>query len=154
MHMPVRSLGGVLGMIAMATFAVVGCDRATDELPREPASGTVTFDGRPLESGTIQFQPASQTEGIASGGTISAGRFDIPRAQGPVPGKYHVAIFAAASTQSGSADGEAVPIAKRDMKKQIKDLRGTVPPRYNVQTELVAEVKAGEPNTYKFDLKK
>src|SRR4051794_11805401 len=54
MPIRIRHVAGVLGMFVAAAFVVAGCDRATDELPREPASGTVTFDGRPLESGTIQ----------------------------------------------------------------------------------------------------
>ena len=36
---------------------------------------------------------------------------------------------------------------KKMMKKRL------IPPRYNSQTELTAKVKAGEPNTYVFDLK-
>lgn len=138
-----------------AVLGATGCGGgATDDLPREPAAGTVTFEGQPLENGTIQFQPASEKEGVAAGGMIAGGKFTIPRAEGPVPGKYHVAIFAAGNTSAGSAEGGGGPVTRRDMKVQIKDLRGLIPLRYNIQTELMAEVKSGEPNNYKFDLTK
>ena len=38
-----------------------GCSQSSDELPREPVSGTVTLDGQPLASGTIQFSPDGAT---------------------------------------------------------------------------------------------
>ena len=44
--------------------------------------------------------------------------------------------------------GELKILPKKMMKKRL------IPPRYNSQTELTAEVKAGGPNTYTFDLKK
>jgi hypothetical protein len=142
-------------MIAVTALGPLGCGgRVTDDLPRETATGTVTFEGHPLESGTIQFQPASEKEGIAAGGMITEGEFTIPRTEGPVPGRYHVAIFAAGNSGPGSAEGGGGAVTRRDMKVQVKDLRGAIPLRYNIQTELVAEVKSGGPNTYKFDLKK
>ena len=44
--------------------------------------------------------------------------------------------------------GELKIPPKKMMKKRL------IPPRYNSQTELTAEVKAGGPNVYAFDLKK
>jgi hypothetical protein len=151
---PLRRAVDLRGLIAVAALALSGCGGAGDELPREPISGTVTFDGRPLASGTIQLQPATGRESVASGGMVTEGRFNIPRPEGPVPGKYSVAIFAAATSDSSSAEGNAPDAPTPKIRRSLSDLRGTIPPRYNVQTGLTAEVKAGGPNHYTFDLKK
>jgi len=157
-----RRNGCSVGLLALISFVAVGCnDGGTDDLPREPISGTVSYDGKPLANGTIQFQPASQAEGMAAGGMVINGRFDVHRSEGPVPGKYKVQIDSIDETISvpapdppPSPDGDAFPgelkilAPKKMMKKRL------IPPRYNSQTELVEEVKAGGPNTYKFDLKK
>ena len=154
MRIPLRRACGLLGMIAVTSLAQGGCGGAGDALPREPISGTVTFDGRPLEGGTIQFQPASQKEGVASGGKISGGRFDIPRAEGPVPGKYNVAIFAEGKSESSSAEGVDPGAPRPRGRRNLNDLRGPIPARYNIQTELTAEVNPGGPNSFTFALKK
>jgi hypothetical protein len=151
-------------MLALIFLASGGCgDGGGDDLPREPISGTVSYDGKPLANGTIQFQPASAAEGMAAGGMVVDGRFDVPRKEGPVPGKYMVQIDSIDETvtvpvpdpeQPASPGEVAMPgelkIAppKKMMKKRL------IPPKYNSQTELTAEVKAGGPNTYKFDLEK
>jgi hypothetical protein len=141
-----------LGFSATLLVAVAGCGLGGTSTPREPVSGTVTFDGHPLEAGTIQFQPAGRAEGVASWATITAGRFDIPRAEGPVPGKYMVAIFNAPGDRpaGGSADA-TVPVPRSRNRSARTD---AIPARYNARSELTAEVKAGGPNSFTFDLKK
>jgi hypothetical protein len=112
----------------------------------------VTYDGKPLESGTIQFQPSGRSEGVASWGPIYSGRFAVPRDQGPVPGKYLVAIFAAPVERSAGGSAEAtVPVPRST--KRAPDAPA-IPPRYNARSELTADVKPGGPNAFTFDLKK
>jgi len=140
-----------LGVIALVAIISGGCgEPGGDGLPREPISGTVNLDGKPLANGTIQFQPASQAEGIAAGGMIVDGRFEVRKAEGPVPGKYKVQIDSLDEARPPLAEGElpgAIEVPKRRTRRMI-------PPRYNSQTELIAEVKPGVPNTFPFDLKK
>jgi len=152
-----------LGILALIVLVSGGCgNQGTDDLPREPISGTVSYEGKPLANGTIQFQPASQAEGMAAGGMVVNGRFEIPRGEGPVPGKYKVQIDslnetisvpvpepeAPASSDAAVLPGELKIPPKKMMKKRL------IPPRYNSQTELTAEVKAGGPNRYEFNLAK
>ena len=90
---PMRRDGCPVGLLALISLIAVGCnDGGADDLPREPISGTVSYDGKPLANGTIQFQPASAAEGMAAGGMVVDGRFDVPREEGPVPGNYKVQI--------------------------------------------------------------
>ncbi|AGA24801.1 hypothetical protein [Singulisphaera acidiphila] len=151
-----RQIRSLSGMIVMTSFLIAGCDNGVEDLrAREPISGTVTFEGQPLKEGTIQLQPATQQEGVASGGMVSDGRFEIPRAEGPVPGTYTVAIYAAAGTATSGSAEESSPTAPMPRaRKTIASLRGVIPTRYNIETELKAEVKSGGPNTYAFHLKK
>jgi hypothetical protein len=134
-------------MIAVTAIASTGCDREGGNSSREAISGTVNFDGRPLKKGAIQFQPASQADGVLAVGVITEGRFDIPRNEGPSAGKYGVAVYN--QDDSAPAPGEMPgPLKKRKTSGEL------IPPRYNTRTELTAEVKPGGPNSYTFDLKK
>lgn len=40
---------------ALLLFHLVGC--GGDGLPREPVSGSITVDGKPLKSGMVMFTP-------------------------------------------------------------------------------------------------
>ncbi len=147
MRMPPR----VRGLLAVIALVSSGCGQG-DGLPREPISGTVTLDGEPLELGSIQLYPTDQGAGIAVGEFIKDGRFEIARDVGPIPGTYSVMIFA----EGQAPDPNAPPADEMPGEIQAKPAprTGRIPIRYNFETELKAEVKAGEPNTYDFALKK
>ncbi|MEW4566961.1 hypothetical protein AB1L88_03750 [Tautonia sp. JC769] len=162
--------GGLPALLALIVLAPVGCGPGGDDLPREAISGSVTFDGEPIRSGTIQFHPVSQAEGMAAGGMIVDGRFNVPRHEGPVPGSYKVLIyslddegpvFPPAPGEDPSADeaGDDAPDPADDAmpgELRVPDPRSMprrgIPARYNAKTELLAQVKADEANTYTFDL--
>jgi hypothetical protein len=59
-----------------AAFAVAGCADNSGLPTRYPVSGTVTYNGEPLQQGTINFAPVDGS-GRAAGGTISAGRYSL-----------------------------------------------------------------------------
>jgi hypothetical protein len=137
----------LIGLIAAALLAEAGCGGARDGLAREPISGTVTFKGEPLKSGTISFTPIGSQAGVSSGGMISDGTFQVKRADGPIPGKYTVMIFATGARGASKAPGEgSEPAAK------VSTAVGLIPIKYNLKSELTAEVKSGGPNSYTFDL--
>jgi hypothetical protein len=143
----------------VAACTLAGCGGADDNLPREPISGTVTFEGQPIKSGSIQFVPEKTKEGITSGGVITDGHFDVARAVGPVPGQYKVRIFAAggsgAAANAGEPPGPGPTVEKKErIARTGGGGGGLIPVRYNLQTELTADVKVGGPNTFTFDLKK
>ena len=137
----------------IAVLAAFGGCGEVDDVPREPISGTVNLDGQPLKSGTIQFQPLAAAAGVASGGPVVDGRFDVAQADGPGPGTYKVLIFS-----QGTVPKEPIELNNNEMPGAIQakpaPRTGEIPIRYNFQSELKAEVKAGGPNAYTFDLKK
>jgi hypothetical protein len=136
--------------VAMGT-AGTGCSGSSDNLPREPISGTVTLDGQPLAGGTIEFTPsagaAGPGEGASGGSPISGGKFSIERDKGLVPGKYRVVVHAASAAAAGAPKAE--PGGRPKASDRPKEI---IPAKYNAESTLTAEVKKGGPTEFKFDL--
>jgi hypothetical protein len=139
----------LIGIAFLIAASVTGCGGATDTLPREAISGTVTLDGQALPKGVLQIVPAKQNEGTPCGSLIQDGKFAIARAQGPVPGEYVVMINSneGGSEASGAPAGAPGPVATADRPKEL------IPAEYNTSSKLTAQVKAGGPNTFEFALK-
>jgi hypothetical protein len=129
--------------LALALVAA-GCGQGGDALPREPVSGKVTLDGRPLDSGEITFVPTSGT-GPAVGGKIQDGSYSIPRADGPIPGPHRVSIYSAKPTGKKIKD-------ETDSNVLYDERAETIPERYNARSDLKAEIRAGERNRFDYEL--
>ena len=111
-------------------LVVAGC---TDSASRTyPVSGTITFDGAPVESGSITFEDAAGGAGAASGG-IKNGRYDL-RSR---PGKKKVSITAYRT--------------KGDPNEPTPSMESYIPSKYNSQTVLTEEVVA-DVNRFDFRL--
>lgn len=79
------------GLIAIL-FTCLGCDTPS---PYVPVRGTVTLDGKPLESGIVQFQPAAGQ--VATGEIGPAGAFSLAtqaKNAGALAGTYKVTVVA------------------------------------------------------------
>jgi hypothetical protein len=137
-----------LVLAASAFIAGCGGGDATDDLPRTAVSGKVTLDDKPLESGSISFDPEPGVKDpVSVGGVIVDGAYSIDKATGPTPGTYRVAIQASeasAPIQPGVAPGATPKVVKAKPK---------VPAKYNAKTELKKEIAAGASNSFDFDLK-
>jgi len=80
-------------LLAASAALVSGCSGATD--PRAyNVQGTVTFEGKPVPAGTIQFVPAKGNSGPAGFATIVDGRFDTaaPGGKGTVGGLHQATV--------------------------------------------------------------
>jgi hypothetical protein len=129
------SLVLVFGVALMA-----GCG---DPHARQAASGTVSFNGQPLDQGRIHFAPVSKGA-TESGATIEDGKFSIPRESGLVPGTYKVSIF--------SYDRKGAKVASEEIPgdRGGKQFKERIAAKYNVKSTLTAEVTAGGSNTFTF----
>jgi hypothetical protein len=137
-------------LVCAAVFLPVGCSGSSDGLPREPISGTVTFDGQTLANGSISFipsgGPAGQGDATPGGGTITNGKFSIDRESGLVPGTYNVAIYASErSARTRPAQVGAAPKAS-ELPKEL------IPAKFNANTELKTEITKGGGNVLTFTL--
>ena len=57
---------------------------------RYPLTGEVTFEGQPVDLGSITFLPDGP--GNACGGVIKDGKYDVPEEMGATAGTYRVEI--------------------------------------------------------------
>jgi len=103
-------------------------------------TGTVTFDGQPVSSGSITF--VNPETGARGGGVIRDGSFQTKLQ----PGKYQVSVTAAKKAGKKTQKGF-------DGKDEVIELtEEMIPEWYNTKTELTQEIKPGS-NPLKFDLK-
>jgi len=72
---------------ALLLLAIAGCRPAP-----QGVQGTVTLDGQPLDEAAIHFVPVGQP-GRKTGCEIRQGAFELPAADGLLPGKYRVEIL-------------------------------------------------------------
>jgi hypothetical protein len=135
--MPVIRIGSFL----VAASLICGCK---GEPPTGDVSGTISFDGQPIEQGTITFTPADG-KGPTAGGSITAGNYMAPKV--PV-GTSKVTISGVKSTgKKKMYDDAAAPLVQTSAEM--------LPPKYSdvKQTTLQYEVVAGS-QTKDFKLEK
>lgn len=126
---------------AVVLAATLGCGGTR----RGAVSGQVTLDGQPVESGTISFIPAGAKHAPAAWSEIKGGRYSIPASQGPAVGPNRVEIRWPRKTGKKLP---AVPPAP-----ETDEVVEAIPPHYNTQSDLKAEIKPGA-NPLDFDLKR
>jgi hypothetical protein len=115
---------------------------------REPAtgdvSGTITYDGKVVESGSIAFYPADG-KGPSTGGTIIDGKYAVSK----------VPVGTAKVRISGAKDVKEHKMSYDDKAPPVLSSSELLPPKYSDDkaTELKYDVQAG-PQTKNFDLTK
>ena len=128
--------------ILLLAVLVSGCGKGTGG--RLEISGTVRFQGAPLKAGTIEFASADAKQ--LTGSTVTDGKYSVPADKGLPPGKYTVRISAA-------EDAGAAPTGPPGPESMTQQAKALIPPQYNVDSTLTAEVTEGGSNVFDFDLK-
>jgi len=105
-------------------------------------AGTVSVDGEPLDTGVITFIPVSQ--GVAAGGGIVEGLYQIESSEGLSPGEYKVEI------DSKKPTGKKVP--ETIGTGMVDEYASVIPENYNRKTELKVHIQPGEDNKHDFTL--
>jgi hypothetical protein len=135
-----------------------------------PVSGTVTYNGTPLEKGQISFAPEDLKTGVGASGSIENGSYamgTVGDKNGARPGKYKVVIIAKEDTEaqaraefekaeSARSSGTKINMGKIPPEfahKAAKAAKSLIPAGYGDlrTTTLTAEVKEG-PNPLDFKL--
>ena len=123
---------------------LAGCGQPDYKGPKRfPLSGNVTYDGEPIDFGSISFLPAGGEQRV-SGGLIENGKYSVPEAQGANAGKHRVEIRWNKRTGKQKRDP--------DSGEMYDDRKEALPPRFHADSELTAEVSAQQTN-FDFDLK-
>lgn len=118
--------------MAGALLLPAGCGGS----PRVAVEGTVSVNGRPLEEGAITLIPLAGTPGASAGARIVKGRFSMPAAKGPMPGRFRVEITAAGPTGRMVESDEVPP-------RMVPEFGQILPAKFNSKSELTAELPAG-----------
>jgi hypothetical protein len=131
-----------LSLLSLVLVCGAGC---SDPNGLQPVSGSVSFQGKPLDQGAIQFLPVDGSPS-ESGAGIKDGQYSIPVENGLAPGKYKVTVFSydesGAKVPDNTMPGDVVGV-------QFKE---RIPAKYNTQTSLTAEIEAGKENKVDFQL--
>ena len=133
----------VKGLIFIV-LALAGCDGSGAN--RAEVHGTVTTDDQPIQSGTVRFIPTEGTTGPSTGGAIENGKYRLDSASGPVVGRHRVEIRARRKTGRKIESGFPDPPGTL-----VDHVAQFIPARYNVESDLVVEVKRGS-NSHDFHL--
>ena len=118
----------IVGLLAAGL--VVGCGGS----PAGEVSGTVTYDGTPVENGAIAFHPAAG-KGPSAGGTVTGGKYAVTN----VPaGTAKVRI-------SGVKDAKKKKMYDDPKAELVQTSAELLPPKYSDDkaTELRYDVTAG-----------
>jgi hypothetical protein len=137
----------VCALALLGSVSMVGCGGSSYEGPtRYPLTGKVTLDGEPVNGGSISFLPEmpDSAEQRVTGGPIENGAYSVPAEQGANSGKYRVEVRWPKPTGKKFKDS--------DTGEMLDTVKEAVPAKYNIQSELTADVSA-EKTTFDFDLK-
>ncbi|WP_406697777.1 hypothetical protein V5E97_02825 [Singulisphaera sp. Ch08] len=133
--------GFAWGVALAMTLLMVGC--GNEGPARQPISGVITLDGKPLPSGSVTFAPLDGT--TAATAEIRDGAYRIGRSEGPAPGRYQVEINAVKPTGKR--------IKHPDLPSEtIEEVRNVIPTSYNVETQLAIVVTPDGENAFPFEL--
>lgn len=121
-------------LFLLASLAVAGCGKGGPG--KRDVTGTVKLDGKEVPEGDIIFLPEDKTVG-AEAGKIKDGKYSLKARDG----KNKVEIRAT----------RLVPGKKGPMGEDA--IEDYIPEKYNIKTELSAEVSSGQ-TEHNFDLKK
>lgn len=133
---------------AILLLALSGCGGVSDQPELGLVTGTVMLDNQPLQGIAVTFLPDNGRP--ATGTTDKNGDYEliyIGDTPGCKVGHNRVEI--------GYAEGEdeGVEMEGDDVEQTpVKAGKKSIPARYNVETELEADVKPGK-NVFNFDLK-
>jgi hypothetical protein len=107
---------------------------------RRAVAGSVTLDGQPLEEALILFVPLD-AGGRKTGGPIAAGRYEMGKEVGLLPGRYRVEVADDPPIDPGMRPDRVQPLPRRQL-----------PVAYSVASRLTVEVTADGPAEFDFQL--
>jgi hypothetical protein len=113
---------------------------------RVRVSGTVVFEGKPVEQGIISFEPVDGV-GPTTGGSVTDGSYDLTGNARATAGEKIVRIYA--SRKSGRKFPAGPPSPPGTM---IDEMIQCIPKQYNDQSSLKVSITPGRDNTHNFEL--
>jgi hypothetical protein len=131
----------LLGLASAAVVLVTGCGDG-----RVRVSGTVMYEGKPLELGIISFEPADGV-GPTTGGPITDGEYDLTGNARSTTGEKIVRIVG--SRKSGRKLPAPPPSPPGTT---IDEMIQCIPKEYNEKSRLKVQITPGTDNIHDFEL--
>jgi hypothetical protein len=143
---------GTVAVLSLSTL--LGCGEDDGIGQRYPVSGTVTYKGEPLKSGTVNFTPDGAEGRPAAGEIASDGSYRVTTltpGDGMLPGRYKVAIQANYTDMTKVVNNPG-GLYRSDLMRKAPKIK-VIPEKYAsaATSGLTAEVKP-ESNTFDFEL--
>lgn len=139
--------------LSVVPLSLCGCGSGSDQPELGQVTGTITMDGEPLAATVVVFSPDNGRP--ARGKTDAEGKYEltyIGETRGAKVGHHRVEI---APNEEGEDESEIEAAnAGEDVSTPtapVKPAKVKVPARYNTDSVLEADVKAGE-NVFDFKL--
>lgn len=133
---------------ALLIAASVGCGSSGPK--NYPVSGTVTFDGKPVDGATVMFIPQSGRPGM--GVTDASGKYTIATSgqPGAPTGSYEVTISKAAGTGAGGSATMEIPADPENVSaEQMTKLQADMSSKMReMATKKASAPKPGLPEKY------
>lgn len=134
----------VCSTLCILCLAIVGCGQQEySGAKRYPLSGKATYDGQPIDWGSISFLPESGGQRV-SGGLITEGTYLVPEAQGANAGQHRIEIRWNKKTGRKLRDP--------DSGEMYDERKEYLPPRFHAESDLTVDISAKQ-TTFDFDLK-
>jgi hypothetical protein len=136
-----------IAILCCLAIGPLGCGKAD---PRVGVSGSVTLGGIPLDQGIVEFHGAA-AEGPAGGAAIVAGRYEVPRAHGLLPGTYRVVVLSSGEQISGPGVPDPFatePPAGKPKAPGLIRFRDRIPPEFGSESTLETTLAPGQANTF------
>jgi hypothetical protein len=150
-----RHLLAILTMAALLVMASCGTDEGVDK--RYPVSGTVTYNGKPLEKGQIRFNSEDLENNLNADGEIKNGFYTLSTVgndDGAQAGKYKVTVTSRDDSHIPKfRNGVPIPRSSEIAKMEM-EAKSLIPAGYSDPntTTLAAEVKEQSSNSIDFKL--
>ena len=137
-------------ILSVMLLSLPGCGGSSDQPELGQVQGTITLDGKPLGGVAVVFQPENGRP--ARGRTDAEGKYEltyIRDTRGTKVGLNRVEI--APSEEEDDPTEELTDADSRPSKRPVRSRKPRVPARYNIKSELQADVQPGE-NVFDFAL--
>lgn len=140
-----------LKFLGLAMLIIAGCGGSSGP-ERVSVSGEVSFDGTPIESGSIAFIPDGSTVGPSAGGEIKQGRYSVARESGPVLGAHRVEVTAHRAGKQIDVAGAGGASAGPSGGGTVHESEMYIPEQFNKKSKLTVNITSGS-NVHNFTLK-
>ena len=139
-----------IAFAAMMDVSLSGCGEAVDRPKTAPVKGVVTYKGQPVDGASVMFFPTTSGR-PATAQTNSQGEFTLTTFDtndGAIIGEHRVTV---AKIESVAPQGDP---GRTPQATTTTPPKNQLPNKYNdpQQSGLKETVKAGEANSFKFDL--